>query len=217
MKKIISFIFFFLLNFNIFGNNVETDFLDKKTVSVRLLLTLDEQPNCLKDNSNSEEILKNRKRRKAKIAAFLGVFAKLLTSVVNIINGNPKDVVANIVGSVITAAAQATQVQSDCEEEIDRSEISDESINKLIINTSETLYAILKNNIEKGFDLSQTPLLKEFSLIESQIERSSWIANNFLDNFFVQAFLKDAIKYLNYYLHARVDGFTSYLEDNLLI
>jgi uncharacterized membrane protein (DUF441 family) len=216
MKKNFVFLFSFLLISNIFSENIENN-LDQKTVAVKIIFTFDETMAENSGNIDLQEILKNKKRRKAKIAAFLGVFVKLLTSVVNIINGNPKEAVANIVGSVITAAAQATQVQSDYEKDIAKFELSDDAINKLILNVSEILYSIVCSDIYKSFDLSLTPLLQEFVLIDTQEKRASWIANNLLDNFFVQAFLKDSIKYLNYYLHAKVDIFTAYLQDTLLV
>ena len=216
MKKFFVFLFSFFLINNVFSENIEND-LDQKTVAVKIVFTLDESMSENSENVDLQEIMKNKKRRKAKIAAFLGVFAKLLTSVVNIINGNPKEAVANIVGSVITAAAQATQVQVDYEQDIAKFELSDEAIKKLIFNISEILYSIVCSDIYKSFDLSQTPLLQEFVLIDTQEKRVTWIANNLLDNFFVQAFLKDAIKYLNYYLHTKVDIFTAYLQDTLLV
>ncbi|MBD3273567.1 hypothetical protein GF385_04440 [Candidatus Dependentiae bacterium] len=166
----------------------------------------------------SEGIFKNKKKKKEKAAAIFWGLANAVSSIAQAANGNPREGVANFVGTVFNTAAQIAQIEANYTKEAKESQdLRSYLIFNPMTNMVEALYSIMESDVSRDDNLSRFPNLKELSLLSEYAQRISWIANKILNNSFVQVFLEEVLDYLEVYLHDQVDELIVCLREKLLI
>ncbi len=174
------------------------------------------------ENSNvetKEEVinrLRLSKKRKEKVAAAFWGLVNAFSAIAQASTGNPQEAIPNFVGAALNTAAQIAQIEANYA----KAPNLFFNYDKLVANLMEDFVEIIYNLISTDDRLiteSDFILLSELKKIKFHDARLEWLAEKILDGEFVQAFLNEALDYLSFYLHKKIDNLITYLKETLLL
>ncbi|MFH1461952.1 MAG: hypothetical protein ABIF12_03330 [bacterium] len=195
-------------------------FANKKDIEIPIEFFLADKP-LNEDDFNllfnhSDEIYKNRKKKKERVAAIFWGLAGAAASIAQAANGEPKEGITNFVATVFNTAAQIAQIEANYTKDPDFAPLKCYLLFDCMINLTEYIYKAITQDVSKDVNLLKFPNLKELSSIAVYAERAAWIAKKILENDFVQMFLKESLDYLQIYLHEKIDDLMEFIREKVL-